>query len=386
MSKKLFQKNFCAIPWTGFELEPNGNVKNCIISKDILGNINSQDIESILKDKKATEIKTAMLENKFPSNCEGCYFQESKRSNSFDNISSRTYYTKQLGKHCSDELFENQNNFDLKHVDLRWSNLCNQACVYCGSLYSSKWAQELNQPIHNRNRNNEQLKQYIFKNIKNLKNIYMAGGEPLLMKENQELLEELIRVNPSCSIRVNTNLSKTDTRVFDLLQNFTDVHWTVSVETIEEEYEYVRYGGKWQDFFDNLNTIKKNKNHKISFNMLYFVLNHRSIFDTIDYFQKSGFHNNSFVAGPMYTPTELNILNYDNGILNQLHKILKDKINDAPGFLLQNSYENLLNYLEQPFDKNVKATYNMLDILDKRRSLNSKKIFTTVYEDLNNED
>ena len=173
--------------------------------------------------------------------------------------------------------------------------------------------------------------------------------------------------------------------MFDLLQNFTDVHWTVSVETIEEEYEYIRYGGKWQDFLDNLNTIKKNRNHKISFNMLYFVLNHRSIFDTINYFQKSGFHNNSFVAGPLYTPTELNILNYGNGILDQLSKILKDRINDAPGFLLQNSYENLLNYFEQPFDKNVKATYNMLNALDKRRSLNSKKIFTTVYEDLNNE-
>jgi hypothetical protein len=35
MSRKLLDKNFCVIPWTGFELEPNGNVKNCIISKEI---------------------------------------------------------------------------------------------------------------------------------------------------------------------------------------------------------------------------------------------------------------------------------------------------------------------------------------------------------------
>ena len=385
MSKKLFQKNFCTIPWSGFELEPNGDVKNCIISKDVLGNVNSQDIQSILKDKKATDIKKAMLENKYPSNCEGCYFQESSRSKNFDNISSRTYYTKQLGKYCKNDLFENEKKFDLKHVDLRWSNLCNQACVYCGSLYSSKWAQELGEPILNQNKNNQQVKQYVLSNIKNLKNIYIAGGEPLLIKENQELLEELIKVNPTCSIRVNTNLSKTGTKVFDLLQGFNDVHWIVSVENIEDEYEYVRFGGKWNDFLNNLNTIKKNKNHKISFNMLYFILNHRSIFDTIQYFQNIGFHNNSFIAGPLYGPTELNILNYGNSIINQLRKIIKDKINSRPGFLLQNSYENLLNYLDQPFDKNTKATYNMLDTLDKRRSLNSKKIFATVYEDLNNE-
>ena len=382
MSKKLFQKNFCTIPWTGFELEPNGDVKNCIISKDILGNVNSKDIQSILKDKKATQIKKAMLEKQYPSNCQGCYFQESNRKNNFDNISSRTYYTKQLGKHCSDELFDDENAFELKHVDLRWSNLCNQACVYCGSLYSSKWAQELNQPIHTHNKNNKELKSFIFSNIKNLKNVYLAGGEPLLMKENQELLEELIKVNSNCTIRVNTNLSKTNTKVFELLHEFNDVHWTISVETIEEEYEYIRYGAKWKDFIDNLTIIKENKKHKISFNMLYFVLNHRSIFDAICYFQNFGFHNNSFVAGPLYKPLTLNILNYDNGILEQLKEILKNKINNKPGFLLQNSYENLLNYLKQPFDKNTKATYNMLDTLDKRRSLDSKKIFATVYEDL----
>lgn len=382
MSKKLFQKNFCVIPWTGFELEPNGDVKNCIISKDIIGNVNLKDIQSILKDKKATEIKTAMLEKQYPSNCEGCYFQESNRKNNFDNISSRTYYTKQLGKHCSNKLFDDENNFDLKHVDLRWSNLCNQACVYCGSLYSSKWAQELGKPFQNKNRHNDDLKKYVLSNIKSLKNIYMAGGEPLLMKENQELLQELIAVNPNCTIRVNTNLSKTNTKVFDLLQRFTDVHWTVSIETMEKEYEYVRYGADWQDFLDNLKIIKQNKNHKISFNMLYFVLNHKSFFNTVDYLLSLGFHQNAFVAGPLYTPTSLNILNFDKKVIDDLSLIIKDRINASPGFLLQNSYENLLNYLNQPFDKNTKSTYNMLDALDKRRSLDSRQIFSSVYEDL----
>lgn len=386
MSKKLFQKNFCTIPWTGFELEPNGNVKNCIISTEVLGDSKKQDIESILKNNTAIDIKKSMLQKKYPKNCEGCYFQESDRSNNFDNISSRIYYTKHLGKHCDEKLFDSENNFDLKHVDLRWSTLCNQACVYCGSNYSSKWAQELGEPIHSHNRYNENLKDFVFSNIKNLKNIYLAGGEPLLMKENQELLERLIKVNPTCTIRVNTNLSRTNTKVFDTLQQFTDVHWTVSIETLETEYEYVRYGAKWQDFLDNLNIIKKNHYHKISFNMLYFVLNHMSIFSTIDYLRSLGFHNNSFIAGPLYKPSALNILNYGNTVLSKLKDILRQKIDERPGFLLQNSYENMLNYLEQPFDKNIKSTYNMLDTLDKRRSCDSRKIFASVYEDLNNED
>jgi hypothetical protein len=27
--KILTNKSFCTLPWSGFELEPNGNVKNC---------------------------------------------------------------------------------------------------------------------------------------------------------------------------------------------------------------------------------------------------------------------------------------------------------------------------------------------------------------------
>ena len=92
MSRKLLSKNFCAIPWTGFELDPNGDVKHCIISKHVLGNINKEDIKNIVTGTKATELKKEMLDGKFPSNCEGCYFQESNRKQSLDNISSRTYY------------------------------------------------------------------------------------------------------------------------------------------------------------------------------------------------------------------------------------------------------------------------------------------------------
>ena len=46
--KILTNKSFCVLPWTGFELEPNGNIKNCIISTSELGNIEEQDITSIL--------------------------------------------------------------------------------------------------------------------------------------------------------------------------------------------------------------------------------------------------------------------------------------------------------------------------------------------------
>jgi molybdenum cofactor biosynthesis enzyme MoaA len=122
------------------------------------------------------------------------------------------------------------NNFDLQTIDVRWTNLCNFACVYCGPEFSSKWANELSiQTAQPTSQQQQDFKEYIFDHVSQLKHVYLAGGEPLLMKENLELLQNL---NPGVSLRINTNLSKTDTQVFDAICKFKNVHWTVSVETI----------------------------------------------------------------------------------------------------------------------------------------------------------
>ena len=382
MSRKLLDNNFCTIPWTGFELEPNGTVKNCIISKEALGSINEKDIVEILKDAPATDIKNQMLSGKYPSNCAGCYFQEKNRTKSFDNISSRTYYAKEIGPHVSPGLFDDANNFELRHVDLRWSNRCNQACVYCDPSYSSKWAKELNKKIESNRESRQRVKEYVFANVKNLKNVYLAGGEPLLMNENREFLELLLKENSNIHLRVNTNLSHTTTGVFELLQKFKNVHWTVSVESLDDCYEYIRHGGRWKDFVKNLLVIKENADHKISFNMLYFVLNHLSIFDCVSYFQSLGFGNNSFVIGPLYIPESLNVLNLPNNIIRELRSNFQKEIDKKPGFLLQNSYENILKYLNEPFDKDLNRTYNTLKTMDQRRNTNSEKVFPELYKEL----
>jgi len=378
MSRKLLDKNFCVIPWTGFELEPNGDVKNCIISKDVIGNIGEKDIEQIVKDNKP--LREAMLKGEYPSNCVGCYLQEKVRGQNFDSISSRLYYAKHIGTKVSNRLLDDAENFKLKHVDLRWSNKCNQACVYCEPEYSSKWEQELGLPLTKPKSTMAKFKEYIYSNIHNLENVYLAGGEPMLMKQNKDFLEKLLEVNPNVTLRVNTNLSHTDTGVFDLICQFKNVHWTLSIETIEEQYEYIRYHGRWRDFCENLEIIKKLK-HRISFNMLYFVFNFESIFKCIDYFLSDGFHPNSFVIGPLYTPPHFNILNLPDECLSEIKKNLVKRIDLKPGFLLQNSYENLLSHLTSTdFHANISKTKKEIKLLDRRRGLDSRKLFPELYK------
>ncbi len=379
MSKKLLEKNFCVIPWTGFELESNGAVKNCIISHDKIGNIHNSSIETIIQNNPLRE---RMLKGEYPSNCSGCYLQEKHRPNSFDSISSRLYYAKHLANKISPKLLEKKENFELRHVDLRWSNTCNQACVYCSPEYSSKWAKELGVKIPKNQDNINKVKKYVYDRIETLDNVYLAGGEPLLMKQNKEFLEQLYQKNPNATIRVNTNLNKTDTGIFELICKFKNVHWTISTETIEEEYNYVRHHGNWNDLLSNFKIIKELP-HKITFNMLYFVLNYKSLFDCVKYFQELGVHNNSFVIGPLYNPVWLNILNLPQDTIQECIQMFDQEISKNPGFLLQNSYENIRRYLtDTKFYANIELTKQEIQKMDLRRNIDSKKIFPELYKEV----
>ena len=364
---------FCPMPWTGLMYNFNGEVKNCIRSAGSLGDIKHQTIDQILVDNNRPRQQQIIDQQPVPT-CHTCYdLERGKRG--FDIISDRIFYIREFKQTPLDTY--QVNNFDLQTIDVRWTNLCNFACVYCGPEFSSKWVNELNFKIEKPSEQQlSDFKEYIFKNARQLKHVYLAGGEPLLMRENIELLREL---NPDVNLRINTNLSKVDTGVFDAVCGFKNVHWTVSVETIEEEFDYIRFGGKWSDFLDNLTTIKK-LDHKISFNMLWFLLNYDTVFGCVDYLKELGFHNNSFVIGALLGPEYLNIRHLPQNMLNLLKTKLESKINEQPGYLLEDSYRNMLHYIDQPFEKNLQESFKKLSVMDQRRGVDSSKIFTELYK------
>ena len=374
----LTNRAFCPVPWTSIMYNFDGTVKNCIRSAEPIGNIQDNDIEQILG--RDYLIKADMQAGQKFARCNPCYDLETDKNN-FNIISDRVFYLKEL-RDVDNTLYDT-NNFDLHTVDIRWSNLCNFACVYCGPEFSSKWASENEVLILTpRDQQVEKFKQYIFERATQLKHVYLAGGEPLLMKENLEFLELLKRVNPNVNLRINTNLSKVDTRIFGLACEFKNVHWIVSAETIESEYEYIRYGGVWQDFVNNLNIIKQ-LDHKISFNMLHFLLNHFSIFECVDYLSGQGFHNNSFIIGALIGPPYLNIRHLPESVLNSVKKILSDRIAKHPGYLLENGYQNMLKHLDQPFEKDLTGSFEKIADMDQQRKLDSRAIFKDLYKEEN---
>ena len=367
---------FCPMPWTGLMYNFDGRVKNCIRSVETMpiGNIKNNSIEDIVLGDTNIQRQTDITNQTPVASCQTCYDLE-RGKKGFDIISDRIFYIREL-KQVPVSTYQ-PGNFDLQTIDVRWSNLCNFACVYCGPSFSSRWSDELKiQSTTPSVEQQENFKQYIYQNAHKLKHVYLAGGEPLLMKENIELLQ---KVNPDVQLRINTNLSKVDTKIFEKVCEFKNVHWTVSVESIEDEFEYIRHGGNWTDFLDNLKIIGS-LNHKITFNMLHFLLNYDSIFDCIDYLKELGFHNNSFVIGALLTPSYLNIRHLPESVLQSVTDKLNKRINEAPGYLLEDGYRNMLHYIQQPMEKDLNQAFAKLKELDQRRNLDSSKIFKDLYK------
>ena len=365
---------FCPMPWTGLMYNFDGTVKNCIRSAGAIGNIKDTAIKNIIQGNTNVLTQNRIISDTPVPTCRTCYNLEHGKKG-FDIISDRKFYIRELKQVGLDTY--RAGNFDLQTIDVRWTNLCNFACVYCSPEFSSRWADELDvEQEFPADQQRTDFKEYIFENARQLKHVYLAGGEPLLMKENLELLDLL---DPEVNLRINTNLSKVDTRVFDRICEFKNVHWTVSVETIEDEFEYIRHGGKWNDFLDNLTVIKK-LGHKISFNMLHFLLNYQTVFGCVDYLKSMGFHNNAFIIGALLEPEYLNIRHLPENVLNLLKNKLESLINQQPGYLLEDSYRNMLHYITQPFEKNLVNSFEQLAIMDQRRGLDSSKIFTELYK------
>jgi sulfatase maturation enzyme AslB (radical SAM superfamily) len=85
--------------------------------------------------------------------------------------------------------------------------------------------------------------------------IYFAGGEPLLMEEHYNILEELVR-RGRFDVRLiyNTNFTHTDLKgrsVFEYWKQFKSVAVGASLDGQGSVAEYIRKGTRWADVVQN---------------------------------------------------------------------------------------------------------------------------------------
>jgi radical SAM protein with 4Fe4S-binding SPASM domain len=366
---KLFKqnKNFCAVPWTNFELYTNGDVKTCSYGKTIYGNINEKSIEKILQDEKMLKLKKDMLDDIPNINCVKCQ-SRAIESEKFEYLKGHYNY---LVKN-EDVDYSDITNFDLRFIDLHWSNICNLRCVMCHPGQSSLIAKDLDVVIPSITEENIQsITDMVIKNQNNLKEMYLSGGEPFYIPHNIKLLNLL--QNKEIPIRINTNMNwNHNNRMYEILKNFKNVQLTMSADAVEDKFNYIRNGASWNKFIENITMVKKETNFQLRVNTIFSVINANTIDQLINFF-----YNNldikDITINILYIPTEIDARNYPENkkqnIIDKLYKIYStiDNIN------LKNNIQNCIDQIQKT---NLHDYTNCLDKITKKHKKNWREVFT----------
>ena len=296
------------------------------------GNINKDTIESALASDQAKQVRESMKQGKLPEDY--CRYCINAKSNGLS--SEQDWHN----SHNEDFEIDNATNEYQYPVifDARWNNTCNSACIYCGPNLSSKWASTLNSHEQKPNHDNKsKIKAFFLDKSDRLKTVAMVGGEPLLMKENSDLLDS-IPSHVKIDIISNFSTDVTKSKVFEKLLKRQKVNWHISLENIGERYEYVRQGSSWQTVINNLKILGKEvrnppekNDHEIQFMSLFHLLNATNLCEYKQFakealmffpykFEAENPHmkNIEIVWQNFSQPKELNVENYGADVLDKV--------------------------------------------------------------------
>jgi len=348
---------FCAAPWRGLHINSRGDIKTCCAGNpNMLGNLNSKNIVDILNGPEMIEIRSVLRQGQAHEKyCVNCVNREERGSES-----ERAWHN-----NINESFDSSQASLQYQYptlIDVRWNNTCNLSCNYCGSNDSSKWASLEKIKVNTNTRHYyEDVCNFIEKNNGHIKEVALVGGEPLLLPENEKLLD----VIPSdCVVTLITNLSNPldDNKIFKKLSKRANVGWSISFDNIQDRFEYVRHGANWQLQLHNIDLVQdlmKTQHHWGGIHAVYNLYNATRL---VEFKQFAMQHGLSIVWQSLNRPTPLDPRAYGVEIA-QLASAEILRLFDCCE--LSQQEQNLFRSALQFYQSKQNTNLNMLDKLKK---------------------
>lgn len=269
--KNIDKNVVCLMPWLHTHIWPNGNALLCCMSDSSVpfGNVKNNTLEEILNSDLYKKVRRQMLNGEKPDVCSRCYELETTadthtlRKNSLQNFSEFL--------HLFDETNDDGsiNEFKMRYMDVRFSNLCNMKCRSCGPDLSSKWYEDhmhFNPDDISREKFIDAASQPNFiedlnKQLPHVEEVYFAGGEVLITPEHYDILDKWLEMGKdTVRLRYTTNFSSLIYKKKNILnywKTFKDVRVAASLDTFGERAEYLRKGTEWDDIVENRIKMKE---------------------------------------------------------------------------------------------------------------------------------
>ena len=254
-------------------IRSNGEMRYCRWSQphkdDVSANIRDIDPKTFFQRHMSPIRQTMLRGEKYPA-CEDCIVMEqygkvSGREKQMikvgidpdrfrQSFSTNTYVSKFR------ESAEDEGHTDLLPVDwqIDLGSLCNSACIFCTENSSSRLRAELHKlgiidkgKVSDWSEDPALVKKFtdVLANTPRLHYLHFIGGETLMNKGFKIILNELVAkgINSECTIGFTTNLTIWDEEINGLLRKFKEVQVGVSIETLSEVNDYLRWPSKIND-------------------------------------------------------------------------------------------------------------------------------------------
>ena len=356
MINETNKKVFCVFPWVGIHIKPDGGFFSCCVANDdkFIPNSNTKTLDELYNSEELKQLRLDLLEGKSRHDvCSNCYSKEEGGIPSPRTHSLRDY-SKKIDSCLSTT--DETGRSDIKNIyywDIRHSNLCNLKCRTCNEGYSSSWAAENNNFNKIKLKSIENNIDLLNESYATVKDIYFAGGETLLMPEHYDTLTKLIESSyaKDISIAYSTNLTKLDYNnhnLINLWKEFKLVKISISMDEVEDKFNYVRHGVDWKIVKDNILQLKQSvkdlKSIHYHFTPTVSIFNILSITDTHKYLWDNNLLediNDIFLELLVY-PEYFSFINI---LPKDLKLIAVEKINNHVNWLREN------NALEKTIDR-----------------------------------
>ena len=414
---------FCMYPFVGTFVSPFSPLTPCVVGegvKDEKGryyNLKEISLEDYWNSYGMREIRKKMVSGEKPEVCKRCYLEESSGTHSHRmlyNTRFRDYFNrieqdldtyKTNGYRCE---------YPVQSLELRISNLCNLKCRMCWPGSSSKIEEEhkellkknpdyrhfVNVGFLETSKNTSwhetnEAWETIYKCASKVRELCLTGGEPLLMKQNWELLDYLKAKNYSKNIGlyISTNCTLPPEKLIEIFDAFSSFHIMFSIDGYQEVQEYIRYPSKWKVIEKNITRILKNKREHtyFFFNIviqIYNILNLTVLLKWIDKLQEN-YGMICFNLLPVQDRSFLDISILPENVKKEALLRIQEYINSSCKTISDDLYQlgSIKNMLMQKENvgtgKDLKKFYKYTKMLDQHRNNNFEKTFPKLSSLLN---
>jgi wyosine [tRNA(Phe)-imidazoG37] synthetase (radical SAM superfamily) len=336
-----------------------------------------------------------MLEGKWPGKgCEYC-----KKMEDAGAISDRMEANSMDPKHFS--------TTDCTILEMYFSNVCNQACIYCSAEYSSKWesenktfgleietsdyARDFLKDKENFKRIKSEFWEWMEDNHKPLVKYNILGGEPFFQPE---LLENLDFFEshpcPNLELTIVSNLKCPEKRFRETMDkidylraigNLGQVRITCSIDSWGPSYEYIRWGGKSEEWEKNFSIlVKEYPEVEPEIHMTMNAMSIKTQPELVNMLNKYNTKENSiwisanFVVWPYHMAPDIFTTGFFKEDFKRLYKELDDGIWATSIKEMMLGYEKSIDNTPVDYAKINKLKEELTNI-DRRRGCDWKKTF-----------